>query len=84
MKHAEVSILMTARNPKGHKLEDLLRTLANEIDAKTAHIVANTEAAAQNYRRTNDEVAAMLRKAAGMQEAAIDFALANPFTPRSA
>jgi HEPN domain-containing protein len=83
MKHTEVQILMTRLNPTGHKLEELLRTLADEIDAKTANIAANTESAAKIYRSTNDHTAYTLRDLADKQEAAIKFAQANPFTPRS-
>ena len=83
MKHTEVQILMTRLNPTGHKLEELLRTLADEIDAKTANIAANTESAAELYRVTNDHAAATLRALAQEQEFAIKFAIDNPFTPRS-
>ncbi len=83
MKHTEVSILMTAHNPDGHKLEELLRKLADEIDAKTANIAGNDEPAAELYKATNNETASELRRLAHGQEAAIRFAANNPFTPRS-
>lgn len=81
---AAKTILMTAANKEGFKLEDLLVELIGEIQSKSNNIKGNTDPTSLNYIETNKKIASLLGEAAILQTQAIAFAQENPIPPRKA
>ena len=71
---------MTAENPEGWKLEELLEQLVVEVEAKTAKIEGVDAVAAGYYCEANAELVVSFTRLAALQKRAIEFAKANPFT----
>lgn len=61
-------ILMSAENPVGAKLEEHLRELVTEIEAKCRKIEADPRAQAQTVLHNNREIIAHLKQAVRHQE----------------
>jgi hypothetical protein len=62
-----MTILMSAENPTGHKLEDLLVQLQAEIIAKNAKIVNDHNPVAARVRSNNYKILANLAEAEAAQ-----------------
>lgn len=71
-------ILMTAENPTGWKLEDLVAQLQVELQAKSEKISGIDQPAAKNYLKTNKQIIARLKHCESLQRNAIEFATQNP------
>ena len=79
MKH-KTPVLMTAENPEGWKLEELLEQLVVELHAKSNKIADVEAPAAKLYRATNSAIISRFLVLAEAQRDAIEYAKANPFT----
>jgi len=64
-------VLMSAVNPTGWKLEDLVKTLITEVEAKTARIAADTRPIALHVLGNNVAIVAHLKSVLETQEASI-------------
>lgn len=73
------AILISAENPGGWPLEDLLMKLCDEIQAKNRKIVGIDEPAAYRYQGTNSALMSILIAAAEFQIEALQYAKDNPF-----
>ena len=71
---------MTADNPEGWKLEELLEQIVSEVHAKTEKIAHVDAPAAKLYVDTNWTIAAQLLALAEAQRQAVAYAKENPFT----
>lgn len=60
-------ILMSAANPDGHKLEDLLAAVRAEIDAKSKRLSQDPRPEAQMIIKSNARINGMLLAAEGVQ-----------------
>lgn len=61
-------ILMSAANPNGHKLEDLLAQVADELTAKCNRIQDDGSAVAQDVLRNNRDIIVRLHECRRLQE----------------
>ncbi len=61
-------ILMSAANPNGAKLEDLLRALVAEIEEKCQRIAGDTRPEAQTVLHNNHQIMGLLTTALRHQE----------------
>lgn len=61
-------ILMSQGNPNGHKLEDLLAQVADEITAKCNRIQGDGSAIAQDVLRNNRDIIVRLHECRRLQE----------------
>lgn len=59
----ETPVLMSAENPNGWKLEDLLRQLYRELEAKTAKVMHDQSLRASVVRQNNYSILTYLRHA---------------------
>lgn len=78
MRNLPERLLMTRGNPNGHKLEELLVLICDEIKEKTAAIEGIEEAAAVNYRSANKAIIKLLTEAKRIQEHALSYAIQHP------
>lgn len=62
-----MSLLMSRENPNGYKLEDLLREIRLEVEAKNAKLGGDDSAAAQRVRVNNGLIIAKLIGAEELQ-----------------
>lgn len=60
-------ILMSADNPSGHKLEDLLQAVRLDIEGKNLRLAADSRYSAQIVLRNNKRIMELLREAEGVQ-----------------
>lgn len=60
-------ILMSADNPDGHKLENLLNQLQQEVEAKSAKIVNDRRPQALRVLRNNQQIIGLLMQAEALQ-----------------
>lgn len=63
---------MTADNPDGWKLEELLPQIAAELEAKTRRLESNVDPVAVAVCRNNREIINLLKMAEGTQRATLD------------
>lgn len=71
-------VLMSAENPDGWKLEELLDQLRVELAAKSDKIRGVDHPAAALYLKTNHEIDLLLARAANYQREAVAYAESNP------
>lgn len=71
-------ILMTAENPDGAKLEDLLDALIEEVFDKTEKIRDINHPTARSYLKSNRLIIEKLAQCSAIQKGAIKFAQDNP------
>jgi len=65
-------ILMSATNPEGVKLEELLAQLQQEVTAKSAKIVSDTRPQARHVLRNNQQIIGLLMQAEALQRNSYD------------
>lgn len=61
-------ILMSSENPTGAKLEEHLRDLIGEMEAKCAKIASDPRNVAKDVHRNNRDIIARLRECVTLQE----------------
>lgn len=71
-------VLISADNPEGAKLEELLDTLISEIEEKTERVRGVDHQTARNYVVSNDRIIQKLKDCAAMQREALDYAQRHP------
>ncbi|WP_162600026.1 hypothetical protein [Azospirillum sp. TSH58] len=65
-------ILMSADNPAGRKLEDLLPQIAGEVEAKTLKIAADPRPVARRVAENNARIVKLLEEAETLQRASLE------------
>lgn len=74
----EEKILISAENPQGAKLEELLDQLVDEITEKTEKVRGVDHQTARNYVISNERILQKLKECADMQREALNYALRHP------